>query len=102
MPIENDKTCGKCRYFVYARGPTNRKRPNEPGGCSWSHEVLENWPKEWPIAFQSRDSWSGRQVAPTPPKQREQIFEWTYRSLGSCPCWKAKEEEKETSCQIQL
>jgi hypothetical protein len=70
-----DRRCGTCRWFVFAKGPTGRKRPTMAGACTWRAP----WPAEWPESF--RETWTS---SPQPPHPHAV---WDYNGTR-CACWK--------------
>lgn len=59
--VTSVKTCATCALFVWATGPTGRRRPTEKGRCGFRIA----WPEKWPDAF--RYSLFGGRDQPTHP-----------------------------------
>ncbi len=74
--------CGTCRWYVWATGPTGRRRPSQRGTCGWRAA----WPEVWPKAF--RDPWAGR-----PPRHPQPAPTWPGDGYD-CPVWDGREAEK--------
>ncbi len=75
---DQEKRCGTCKHFVFARSTRYRKLPKRPGKCEWPIP----WPTAWPFAY----LWSayGEPRKPHPADPHPDSGE-------RCKCWEPRE-----------